>query len=68
MQIYREGKEETEIETRRKYYSPEEMKRILVNAGFKKIKFSKTYNYYDFNNKIIEDEMISNFLIKAVKE
>jgi ubiquinone/menaquinone biosynthesis C-methylase UbiE len=67
-QIYKEHGEEIEIATNRKYYSPEEIGRILRIAGFREIQFVQGYSASGFKETISTDQLSQNFLVKSIKK
>jgi ubiquinone/menaquinone biosynthesis C-methylase UbiE len=68
IQIYEEDGLTREILTKRRYYSPEEMKALLENCGFSQIAFSENYAAKDFREKIFPGRRSSHFVVKAYKK
>ncbi len=67
-QLFLKNKEETSeicIETKRKYYSPSEIKKLLPLAGFLKISFSTLYNKEKFRPKLGDNNLKGNYIVKA---
>jgi SAM-dependent methyltransferase len=67
IQVYIENSQELQIETERKYYSPDEISSLLNNVGFKEICFSTHFDKNSFSGKIKEKNLKSNFIVKAQK-
>ena len=55
----------TRIETERRYYPPEELKKILTAAGFGSVEFSYGYDYHGFCNMIDEKNLENNYTVRA---
>ncbi len=69
MQIYEEHGEAIEIASARRYYTPEEIRCVLQNAGFREIQFAQGYAALSaFEETINPEQLEHNFLIKAVKK
>ncbi len=66
-QIFGIDNNEIRIETTRKYYSPEEIKRYLEQAGFSSIQFSLSYKADWVKECIAENMLQDNYLVLAKK-
>lgn len=60
VQVFVEGEKTTTIETIRKYYSREEIEKLLLGAGFGNIKIIQGYSIGD-SGKLIEDYPLLGF-------
>ena len=58
---------ETKIDTRRKYYSPKDLRELLIASGFKQVEFSYNYDYKGFNSMIDPSRLKTNYIVKAKK-
>jgi len=68
IQIYNENSREIQIDTQRRYYSPEEIKEILEQSGFCNIQFSLSFQNKTFVKEIHEKELVKNFVVIAKKK
>ena len=66
-QIYQENGKEIRIETARKYFNPVEIRDYLSVAGFNEIEFSLTYDEKGFTKQINEEDIQTNYIVKAKK-
>lgn len=66
IQVFKKENEITEIETLRRYYSPGEIMQLLINSGFSNIEYSVGYSNR-FYSSINEQEIITNYIVKALK-
>ena len=66
-QIYIEDGKELQIDTERRYYSPQEMKFLLKQSGFKNTVFSTMFDKNTFSNRLDEKVLKTNYVVKAVK-
>ena len=66
-QIFCIDNQEVKIETDRRYYSPAEMKELLLTAGFSNISFSPDYDLTGFTDRLDETGLKSNYIVKAIK-
>ena len=67
IQVFEEENSKIEIETKRRYYSPLELKTIFEDAGFREIEFLIGYNGLQFSKLIDEKDLETNYFIKATK-
>ncbi len=56
-----------EIVTHRKFIDKIEMNELLLNAGFKDIKFADHYDFKNLHDPGTDEKTSSNFIVKAVK-
>jgi ubiquinone/menaquinone biosynthesis C-methylase UbiE len=66
-QIFNIDGSKIKIDTDRKYYSPSDIKELLVIAGFKNIEFALNYDLSGFSSMIEERYLKTNDIIKATK-
>ena len=66
-QVFKENEKTVTIDTQRRYYSPDELKELLILAGFKNIQFSAIYDHLSFSDTIKENAITRNFVVKAEK-
>jgi SAM-dependent methyltransferase len=66
-QIYIEEGNKIKIDTERRYFPPDEMKNLLLQAGFKNVFFSLKYHKDHFRESIDEKALVTNYLIIAEK-
>jgi SAM-dependent methyltransferase len=66
-QVYIENGKEIQIDSERRYFSPQEIGRLLKHTGFKKINFSNRYSKETFTDSIDEKMIKTNFIVKAEK-
>lgn len=64
-QIYEDGERVTEITTTRRYFSPTEMRDLLMSAGFQQIEFSTSYDPSEFADTMSIEPLTSHFVVKA---
>ncbi len=55
------------VESKRKYYSPQNIKDLLKNAGFNDIKMACGYDYENLSEIILECDLEDNYIVKASK-
>jgi len=67
IQVFDEGDTKIEIETKRRYYSPLEVKFFFEKAGFINIEFAIGYNNLKFYKTINDNKLETNYFIKAIK-
>ncbi|MCP4404443.1 MAG: methyltransferase domain-containing protein [bacterium] len=67
-QIYEEDGRVREILTKRRYYSPEQMRKLLEKCGFSQVSFSEKYAADNFREQIRPGKGSSHFIVKARKE
>ncbi len=66
-QIYTENNNKIEIETQRRYFSPEKIKTLLEEAGFHNITFALDYNHEQWTPQLDESNLKDNFMVQAEK-
>ena len=65
-QIYQESGQTTEITTTRRYFSPSEMRELLLTAGFEQIEFSTSYDPGAFTTDLPSEPLRTHFVVKAL--
>ena len=66
-QVFTINGAETKIDTRRKYFSPLVLKKLLKSAGYHDIEFSYDYDYSGFKEMIEEKRLKNNYIVKVRK-
>jgi len=66
-QVFIVGEKEIYIDTRRKYYRPAHLQKLLDSAGFRNIEFTYGYDYRAFTRMIDETGLKNNYVVKAEK-
>jgi ubiquinone/menaquinone biosynthesis C-methylase UbiE len=67
IQVYTENSGEIRINTERRYYDPNEIKKLLEQVGFKNIQFSLTFQNDKFIKDLSEKDLVKNYIVKAEK-
>lgn len=67
IQLYEFDGQETRIETVRRYFPPEEIRKLLVQAGFREVVFSAQHDTQAFAPSIDEKQLNRSFIVKAQK-
>lgn len=65
-QVFREAGQEITINTRRRFFRPEEMTELLIQAGFENILFSPDYDLRSLSGKKDISSTASHYLVQAV--
>ena len=59
--------DQKKIDTRRKYFSPLVLKKLLKSAGYHDIEFSYDYENCGFKEMIEEKRLKNNYILKVRK-
>jgi hypothetical protein len=65
-QVFIIDNEEIEIETVRRYFPPDQMKQILITAGFRDIGFNTEYSTKGFSSQLNNKNLTQHYLVKAL--